>query len=245
MAPISWGEYLLLLIVFGFAIYALIRLFNTVTRNHRMSLFSTRVLRAEELLTILYSQQENPYSISLHFREENHIDGEEFTYGEIVPSTFAQLLTFTTPAEGEIFYDLGCGAGKAVFCASLCFPNLSAKGVELLPPMYDFCTTLKNQFVRLVSENRFFKKNIPQVEFIQGDLLQVDFSDGNIFFLNATCFRDDDWITLLKKLGSLPAGVRVIVVTRHLESDAFELIEHGTYSMSWGFSSVFVYRKAR
>lgn len=210
-----------------------------------MSLFSTRVLRADELLTSLYSQQENPYSISLHFREENHIDGEEFTYGEIVPASFAQLLAFTVPAEGEIFYDLGCGAGKAVFCASLCFPYLRAKGVELLPPMFDFCTTLKKHFVKLVSENRYFRNNVPSVDFIQGDLLEVDFSDGNIFFLNATCFRDNDWSTLLKKLDALPIGIRVIVVTRHLESDAFELIEQGTYSMSWGFSSVSVYRKSR
>lgn len=208
-----------------------------------MSLFESRVRRVDEMVAKLYSGEESPYYISVHFREENHIEGEQFTYGEIVIPSFAQLLSLTSPASGEVFYDLGCGAGKAVFCASLCFPFLKARGVELLPPMFEFCLKLKNRFIQLISEDSFFQKNVADVEFIEGDFMQVDFSDGNIFFLNATCFRDDDWNKLISKLSELPIGVRLIIGSRHLESDLFELIESGTYAMSWGFSSVFIYRK--
>lgn len=242
---ISWFEFFLLLAIFVSGIFAVRKLSRIVFRKYRVSLFATRVQRMNELLSSLYGNEENPYYVSLHFREEHHIDGEQFTYGEILPSSFAQLLNLTSPVAGEIFYDLGCGSGKAVFCAPLCFPFLKAKGVELLPPLFEYCSKLKNQFMQLVTESKYFKKNVPSVEFFQGDLLNVDFSDGNIFFLNATCFRDDDWNNLIKKLSALPVGVRVIIVTRHLENEAFELIETGTYSMSWGFSSVFIYRKTR
>lgn len=243
MSFVSLNENYFIWVFIGCGVLGLRTVSRKVIRKIKMSLFASRVRCVEELVAKLYSGEENPYYISVRYREENHIEGEQFTYGEIVIPSFAHLLNLTFPASGEVFYDLGCGAGKAVFCASLSFPFLRAKGVELLSPMFEFCLRSKNRLIQLMADDSYFKKNKVDVEFIRGDLLQVDFSDGNIFFLNATCFCDDDWNKLMAKLSQLPIGVRLIIVTRHLESDVFELIESGTYAMSWGFSSVFVYRK--
>lgn len=241
----SWSDFLPLLIFFGLGLSAVRGVSKRLARKIREVRLDSRIKRAEILISKLYDADESPYHISLEYRKNNHIGGEEFTYGEIVPASFLQLLRLTSPVEGEIFYDLGCGAGKAVFSAALGFPFLKVIGVELIPPMFQFCAKLKIQFIRLFNEIKYFKLQVPDVEFIHGDLLRVDFSDGNIFFLNATCFRDLDWDDLMRKLLALPVGIRVIVVSRQLDSEAFERIESGAYAMSWGFSSVFVYRKIK
>ena len=46
----------------------------------------------------------------------------EFTYGEVIFPTFVPLFALAKPKEGEVFWDLGCGAGRAMVIAGLCFP---------------------------------------------------------------------------------------------------------------------------
>ena len=57
----------------------------------------------------------------------------EFTQGEVVCHYFIPLLDYVEPKPGEVFYDLGCGAGKPLLIASLAFPTLKVcKGIEYL-----------------------------------------------------------------------------------------------------------------
>ena len=121
-----------------------------------MALIKSRIKRAEKLIDSLYTEDINPFYISLHYREEKKIKGDEYTYGEVVVSTFAELLKLVRPKPDEIFYDLGCGAGRAVFTAALCYPILKVKGVELLPPLYEVCNTLKKRFMQHVSQDLVF-----------------------------------------------------------------------------------------
>ena len=54
-------------------------------------------------------------------------------YGEVVFYYFIPLLEYAKPKPGEVFYDLGCGAGKPLLTASLAFPKLKVcKGIEYL-----------------------------------------------------------------------------------------------------------------
>ena len=197
------------------------------------------------MLNTLYTDDINPYYISLHYREENKIEGEEYTYGEIVANSFSQMLITTNPKPREVFYDLGCGAGKAVFSAALLFPFLKVKGIELLPPLFEICTDLKHRFDQLIVKSPTFKKEHFDIEFLQGDLTQKDFLDGTLFFLNATCFSEEDWRMLQKKLSKLSVGARLIIVTRQLDIKNFKLIDARTYQMSWGPSSVYIYQKLK
>lgn len=58
---------------------------------------------------------------------------DALTYGEVVFTSFVPLLGYAKPKAGEVFWDIGCGAGKPVIIASLAFPELKAcKGVEIL-----------------------------------------------------------------------------------------------------------------
>ena len=70
--------------------------------------------------------------VSLRYIQKAHDEllisktDQSLTYGEIVPSSFLQILGFTAPplteedaTSSRIFYDLGCGTGRAVICAAL------------------------------------------------------------------------------------------------------------------------------
>ena len=46
---------------------------------------------------------------------------------------FVPLLDYAKPQPGEVFWDLGCGAGRPLIAASLAFPQLKVvRGIELL-----------------------------------------------------------------------------------------------------------------
>ncbi len=231
------------IITMACGIVAIFQLTKSGIQKFKMRLLESRLKNVQKVIDQLYADDINPYFVSLQYREQNKIDGEEFTYGEVVVPSFAKLLSLTSPKSGEIFYDLGCGVGKAVFTAALCFPFLEARGIELLPPLFEICSSMKNKFYQLVSQTSYFKKDAFNVGFLKGDLIKERFSDGKIFFLNATCFRDRDWLALQKKINDLSVGSRLIVVTRQITLAHFELIEAGTYQMSWGPSSVYIYEK--
>ena len=46
----------------------------------------------------------------------------EFTYGEVLFPYFIPLFELTKPKPGEIFWDIGCGAGRPLAVVSLNFP---------------------------------------------------------------------------------------------------------------------------
>ena len=57
----------------------------------------------------------------------------ELIYGEIIFVYFIPLLEYAKPKAGEVFWDLGCGAGKPLISASLAYPELKVcRGIELL-----------------------------------------------------------------------------------------------------------------
>lgn len=70
---------------------------------------------------------------------------------------------------GEVFYDLGCGDGKAVFAAA----KLGAKatGIEIAWPLYLFC------LVKKVIQHQ------PLVKFKLGNLFNLDVSDADVVYI--------------------------------------------------------------
>ena len=61
------------------------------------------------------------------------LERSELTYGEVRFHHCIATLEYVKPQPGEIFIDLGCGAGRPVFSAALAFPQLAVcKGLELL-----------------------------------------------------------------------------------------------------------------
>ena len=198
--------------------------------------------QCKALLKKLY-QNIDTFEISLRHRKQENITGNEYTYGEIIYSSFVEMLAFVQPKQNEIFYDLGCGGGKAVFTTALLYPNIIVRGVESLPPLHDLCQNLQTSLQKMMQDKVYFKHHPLNVEFIPGDLSAINFSDANIIYLNVTCFGTDLWSLICEKLETVPFNARVIMTSKSLTSKNFELIYQQSHLMSWGYNTVNIYVK--
>lgn len=194
-----------------------------------------RIKKTELFLLNLYRPIKSDL-ISKRDRKRLKLDSDAFIYGEIQFLSFFTLLDRVHPQPNEIFYDLGSGTGKAVLAAVLFFDIAKAYGIELLPSLSRVANRQLQKVIEQVSD-------LPPVQFIQGDFLQYDFSDGDIIFVNATCLSYYTWEAMLEKLAKLKPGSRVIVTTKKIQQPQFQLQYQGLDLMSWGMNSVNIYLK--
>lgn len=186
--------------------------------------------------------------ISRRDRKRLKIGDDAFIYGEIDFLSFAFILDKVKPQAGEIFYDLGSGAGKAVIAAALSFDFVKSVGVELLPGL---CAVANEQISKahtlVKSQNKTlsdtYLARLSRIEIINVDLQQCDFSEANIVFINATCFGYGMWEKVQEKLNSLQSGSRIIVTTKKIQHENFQLLNSDQELMSWGMNSVQIYQK--
>jgi hypothetical protein len=186
----------------------------------------------------------NAMAISLKQRNELKIrEDSTYTYGEVTFYSFANILETAKPKPGEIFYDLGSGGGKAVFIAGLIYDFSKCCGVEKLPDLYQLCEGLLYKLQTMPELPQYLPFKKITIQFVNEDLLAYDFTDGDIIFINATCFRGEMWDLIVAKLSKLKSGARVILGSKKLESGGFKLIHANFHLMSWGMNSVFIYEK--
>lgn len=184
---------------------------------------------------------------SMIYRNLRFITDKEFIYGEIDFLSFHNILEKAEPKFQEIFYDLGSGAGKAVFSAALFFDLSKSCGIELLPPLHLKArnklrkATLFFQNFKSDFEERYLKQ-IDTIQFINESFLTYDFYDANIIYVAATCLSAPTWENLINKMAGLKPGTRIIVATKNINHKSFEIIYQGVELMSWGLCPVNIYK---
>lgn len=184
------------------------------------------------------------FKMSKSERKEKELLNEgSYTYGEVLFYSFVQLLELTDPKAGEVFYDLGSGGGKAVFIAGLVYDFSKACGIEKLNDLYQLSiATLSKLEVLPALKTELPNKKI-NIQFLQDDFLKVDISDGDIIFINATCFRGQLWEEVMIQLLKLKVGARIIVTTQGIPIGGFELKHRNLFLMSWGLNTVSIYER--
>ncbi|BBN09655.1 hypothetical protein MPTK1_4g21560 [Marchantia polymorpha subsp. ruderalis] len=147
---------------------------------------------------------------------------------------------------GFNFYDLGCGGGRCAFMASLLNTNCAkACGIEIVPGMHQMNQILLRLYNKEVRPNLHPLKQKQQLVFLLGDFLQMDWSDADVIFTNATCFEDplfdkfEDMAAKILKPGSIIISVARFFSKREL----WDLIDEQERRMSWAPAMVYVYRK--
>lgn len=150
------------------------------------------------------------------------------TYGEIndmdcMRRIFLFLRSTGLLPKGGIFYDLGSGIGRPVFCASLLHPFDKCIGIELLSSLYSISMEVLNKWTDCIEADdklrSFACSYVQQVSFIQGSILDVstiDWTDGNIVFANSTCFDNSMMQTLLKISATMRIGSIFITLSQPL-----------------------------
>lgn len=230
------------LILLTLAILSLLFGFYIPHKAHKRTTLEGKIKHSLRILDKLY-QNINGMEISLSERRRLKNDNPSFTYGEINLPSLAVCLAIVKPKPGEVFYDLGSGAGKAVFCAALLNDWKRCIGIELLPALYDCTQSLLIKLKQLPNAQTFFPHQLNNIHFHHGDIMASEFSDADVVYINATVFSPDFWDTFTPKFETLKSGARIIVLTKKLNPDQFELIEETALPMSWGVNSVFVYRR--
>ena len=75
-----------------------------------------------DLFDNIYNKQDASQISQKERMRVNVCERIEFTYGEVLFSYFIPVLELVRPQPGEIFWDIGCGAGRPLAIASLNFP---------------------------------------------------------------------------------------------------------------------------
>jgi hypothetical protein len=201
----------------------------------------------EETQNILHQVFKNTHGkrTSILYRAWHWKRNKEFIYGEIDFLSFYLLLEKVKPQVNEVFYDLGSGTGKAVMTAGLFFDLSKSCGIELLPPLYQQAKLRLAKAIQWAEqsneEKKIFKRML-SIEYINDSFLHYDFHDADIIYIAATCLSDDTWLKLINKLTMLKPGSRIIVATKHIQHQNFEMMYQGIELMSWGLCPLSIYR---
>jgi precorrin-6B methylase 2 len=141
------------------------------------------------------------------------------------------------PKPGEVFWDLGCGAGKCMVAAALGFPNLhSVNGVEYLEGLYECAIQAGTRY-----------KELGPVPFnlVNDDMLKVDWSAADIIFTSSICFPDELIDGIFEKCAALKPGTRIITLKQLGESEDFVMRHNLRVKMTWGKTGVYIFEKVR
>lgn len=224
--------------VISFFLFTFLYLRDVTKRN--------KINRSMRLAMKVFNQIYNEfggYQIAKNERKRLDIHDDSFIYGEIRFAAFAYLLDNIEIKPGEVFYDLGCGSGKAVIAAGLLRSWRKCCGIEFLPGLAECCHEVKKKVLANPGFIYHFKTDLSAIEFKNQNFLEADFLDADVVFLHATTFQTSLWQALLLKLNQLKVGSRVIVASLRLPEAFFELKNAHVVTMGWGECSVYLYHK--
>lgn len=186
-----------------------------------------------------------------HHRQKKHSD-DSLTYGEIDFESSCMLLQSLPPqaiaASGKgIFYDIGSGAGRAVFAARFTGDYERCVGIELLNNLHQIAIGVHNRYQKSYQQKLKWKT----VAFCCADLTEYDWSDGTVVYVNNFLFDDALMVAIAKKALNLQPGAYLIslkifdvgTAVHPLFNTVFEMILERSLSMSWGEETIYVYRR--
>ena len=162
-------------------------------------------------------QQVNGHLLSQQARTQKN--APEYMYGEIEFISFIALLSLVKPDDKTVFYDLGCGTGKAVLACAMVFPVLQSVGIELFPELYFSACEQEKQLAAL----EHYSEQTKKIKFILGDFLTADLNKATLIFINSTTIFGPTWEKLCVQLNDLPHLQTVITTSRALIANNFSL----------------------
>lgn len=175
-------------------------------------------------------------NLSILYQNLRPMKNKELIYGEIDFLSFHNILEKAKPKPHEIFYDLGSGAGKAVFSAALFFNLSKSCGIELLPSLYKRANKTLEKAIKLGYQQK------PTIQLFNDSFLHYDFREADIIYVAATCLNEATWESLIEKMLELKSGSRLIVATKSIQHKNFKIIYQGIDLMSWGLCPVTIYK---
>lgn len=166
-------------------------------------------------------------------RIDKGLQDTSLTYGEMPIASLEAILAHLKIGPRDRLLDMGSGSGKIVLGALYLYPSLWVAGVELLNSLYQLSIEIFAQF-----RKQLFADNLldGQVEFIHGNMYNIDLKNFNIIFLSLTTMDDEN----LEKTSNHIArcaivGCQIVSIGRPLKGEfkRVRLKVAGAYRMGW------------
>lgn len=168
-------------------------------------------------------------------------DALDYIYGEIELLPFIALLSLANPKASTVFYDLGCGSGKAVLACAMIYPITKSVGIELLPELHA-CACTQNKRLAALTD---YALTAAKIEFILGDFLELSLEEATFIFINSTTLFGNTWTQICTIMDQLPYLETVISTSKPLISTHFSPTITTKMQMSWGIVPVYIHHKKR
>ncbi|MBL7481633.1 hypothetical protein [Legionella bononiensis] len=218
----------------------LVHYFRQKARRSRIQLWqdSLNLTEHAQVFNQLYAEVDG-FSLSRQARQNQVEDAIEYTYGEIEFFPFVALLSLVNPDCDTVFYDLGCGVGKAVIACGMVYPVRKSVGVEILPELYASACSQ----VQKLAANPDYRERTEHIQIIKSNILDADLDlrEATLIFINSTTFFGTTWEKVNSLLSHLPLIKTVITTSKPLQNSDFTRINSTKLQMSWGVVPVFIH----
>lgn len=214
-------------------------LFNLGTTSFRVYEWLRVVLRyytrvpgffAIDLLLASQYLFKSPHRISKAFLAACG-EANVYQFGETPLTTLDAIARACHILSHDVVYELGCGSGRTCFWLRT-FVKCRVTGIDYLPTFI-----LKACYVKK-------KRYLNQIDFLQEDMLSVDFSDATVIYLYGTCLEDTLIEKLTLHLGCLKPAARVITVsyplTDYCKGTLFKLTKTFPARFPWGTATIYL-----
>lgn len=176
---------------------------------------------------------QNPYRICRDFFSDQPHE-IKYSYGETWVSNMSRWVHFLPITSQDVLYELGSGTGRVSFWIQI----LSGCQVKAIEKVSTF-----NQKALSIKE----KTKNKRIEFLEEDILDVDYSDATLIYFYGTSFSDDFIQKLLKKWENLKPKTRVVTTSfslnEYLKEPKYRLIRSFKEKYPWGVCDVYLQEK--
>ena len=198
---------------------------------------------AQQIFEQLYSGFSG-YDIARSEKERMGRQEAATTYGEAIPTAFYDVMLAAEPKEGEVFFDLGSGTGKAtILAASSALPFSRVVGIELLPGLGDAARQVLSRYDEQLRPQLPPENQRQHIDFIDGDFLVQDLSEADVLFAHGTCYGPELMGKLTHKLEELKPGARVVMAGQTLASPELVFQKMKVMKTDWGSALAAVYKR--
>jgi hypothetical protein len=164
------------------------------------------------------------------FEKNNYVS----TYGELTLNGMKTILDKIKNNQRSYldmnnirFIDLGSGLGKLPLIMSYYFNAKKSTGVELSVERHNRAMSMYNKLDKELQQ---------RINYINGDLFNINLSDYNFIFISNLCFSTELNKRLIEKLKECKKGTNILC-SKPLEAPYLRLIDKFPVEMTWSNNS--------
>jgi len=192
-----------------------------------------RFLRTELLCQLAYWSR-SPEAICRRYLRDAPEDEVQKIYGETFLTTLEQIADAAEVSADDVVYELGCGRGRGVFWFNT-VRGCRSVGVDI------------NRYFIIQARRIQRKAEIEGVDFVLGNVIDIDYGDADFIYLYGTAFSDRAIVRLVRRFESLRSGTRVATVSYPLNAytrtPLFKLEKTIKAAYPWGETEVYIQRR--